>query len=294
MESSRIKKIAVNLIKIGFTALAIWYVLSKIDVNLLLVALKSCSVPLLLLALLFFIVSKIVSAVRLNIFFRDIDVKMPGHSNLKLYLLGMFYNLFLPGGIGGDGYKVWLLHKEGDYSVKRLTAAVLLDRANGMYAIVLLTFLVALFMPFFGTYRFLLPLIAAISLVAYRFCIAKLFKSFRRSIYSTTLLSFCVQLLQVISILIISQAIGINASYLALILIFMVSSAVAVLPFTIGGVGARELVFLYGSLWWGIDSSQAVAVSFIFFAITAIVSLGGIYFVFSKIDLKLVKQDIND
>ncbi|MEP0712640.1 MAG: lysylphosphatidylglycerol synthase domain-containing protein, partial [Algoriphagus sp.] len=53
------------------------------------------------------------------------------------------------------------------------------------------------------------------------------------------------------------------------------SSIVAVLPLTIGGVGARELVFVYAHTYAGIDEATAVAFSLIFFLITAMVSLTG-------------------
>jgi len=47
------------------------------------------------------------------------------------------------------------------------------------------------------------------------------------------------------------------------------------LPFTIGGVGARELVFLLGAQWLQTNKDTAVAFSLLFFLITAISSLAG-------------------
>jgi uncharacterized membrane protein YbhN (UPF0104 family) len=58
-------------------------------------------------------------------------------------------------------------------------------------------------------------------------------------------------------------------------MVFLLSSIVAVLPLTIGGVGARELVFVYAHEYAGIDEATAVAFSLIFFIITAAVSLVG-------------------
>ena len=51
----------------------------------------------------------------------------------------------------------------------------------------------------------------------------------------------------------------------------------AVLPFTIGGVGARELTFILGHQYLGVDQNAAVAFSFLFFLITAVVSLYGAF-----------------
>jgi hypothetical protein len=47
----------------------------------------------------------------------------------------MFYNLFLPGAISGDAYKVVLLTRKYDVSYKKITAAVLLDRFSGLLAL---------------------------------------------------------------------------------------------------------------------------------------------------------------
>ena len=45
----------------------------------------------------------------------------------------MYYNLFLPGGIGGDAYKVILMNKRWPQGgLRLLSAAVLLDRISGV------------------------------------------------------------------------------------------------------------------------------------------------------------------
>ncbi|MDH3795712.1 MAG: lysylphosphatidylglycerol synthase domain-containing protein, partial [Flavobacteriaceae bacterium] len=60
--------------------------------------------------------------------------------------------------------------------------------------------------------------------------------------------------------------------------IFLVSSIVAVLPLTIGGIGSREVVFLYGALWLGLEEDVSVSISLVFLAITALVSFAGLYY----------------
>lgn len=51
---------------------------------------------------------------------------------MKLYWLGMFYNLFLPGSISGDAYKIVILKRRYNAPYKKTSAAVLLDRFNGL------------------------------------------------------------------------------------------------------------------------------------------------------------------
>lgn len=286
MAQSRAYRVLTASAKIAISGGAVWFVLSKVDGRELIGAFRNVCWWMLILSAVLFVASKVVSAYRLQVYFRNVDVAIAPSTNLRLYWLGMFYNLFLPGGIGGDGYKVWLLYRQAGYSVKRTAAAVLLDRVNGMLAIVLLALLLVLFIPELGWYRYAAALLLPLSVLLYRYLVAKLFPSFYTSIRATTLLSFAVQLLQVLSVLLIIGAIGITSFYLELVLVFLISSAVAVLPFTIGGIGAREVVFLYGSTILGLDSSLSVAISFIFFTITAVVSLGGIYYSIAKISIK--------
>ena len=65
----------------------------------------------LLIASLLFLASQIISTKRLELFFKANNFHLSFYSNLKLYFIGMFYNFFIPGGIGGDAFKVYILNK---------------------------------------------------------------------------------------------------------------------------------------------------------------------------------------
>ena len=73
---------------------------------------------------------------------------------------------------------------------------------------------------------------------------------------------------------------------MAYLFIFMISSVVSVLPLTIGGIGSREVTFLYGAKWLELDANTAIGISFVFFLITALVSFLGIVFHFKKPNLE--------
>ena len=132
------KKQFQTFLKLLLTALALYLVFRKIDTNQLLEIAKSIQWIWLIPALILFLLSKVATAIRLNKYFHNIGLWLPEKLNFRLYLLGMFYNLFLPGGIGGDGYKVYLLHKHFKTPVKKLVQAALLDRLGGLVAIVFL------------------------------------------------------------------------------------------------------------------------------------------------------------
>src|SRR5688572_7363078 len=123
------------LVKIGITILCFWYISTKIDFKEAFDTIRKANWFLLVLALLFFVLSKYFSAIRLNIYFSNIKIKLSKWANMKLYWLGMFYNLFIPGAISGDVYKVILLNRRHKTSYKKTSAAVLLDRFSGVLAL---------------------------------------------------------------------------------------------------------------------------------------------------------------
>jgi uncharacterized membrane protein YbhN (UPF0104 family) len=64
------------------------------------------------------------------------------------------------------------------------------------------------------------------------------------------------------------------------IFLFLISSVVAVLPLTIGGLGAREVVFLEGSKYFGLIRENSIVISILFYLITLFTSAWGLFYVF--------------
>jgi uncharacterized membrane protein YbhN (UPF0104 family) len=278
-----------TVVKIAVSALALYLVYRKIDVDEMLLVLKSANLLWLILAFLLFNTSQAVSAKRLQIFFGAIGIYFSYKYNLLLYYLGMFYNLFLPGGIGGDGYKVFLLNKVYKKSVKSLISTLLQDRINGLVG---LLFLMALLLlsgvptgyAFYGNL-----MIAGIfgGIVVYYFLIRLLFKNYQKIIIPSFLLSFIIQALQLMAALCLFLSLGLTDNYLIYLQLFLISSIVSVIPITIGGIGARELVFVYGSSMFAIDENLAVAFSLLFFLTTAISALMGAFINVDRIKVSL-------
>jgi hypothetical protein len=129
------------LAKLAFMAGALWLVARHLDLPVLARTLRHAQPGLLVVATALFIVSKLISSVRLNRFFQAIGLLLSEGYNLRLYWLGMYYNLFLPGGIGGDGYKVYLLGQQFPGRRKDIFRALLLDRISGMIALLVLLLL---------------------------------------------------------------------------------------------------------------------------------------------------------
>lgn len=288
------KKPLKTLLKLLLTALALYLVFRKIDTEQLLTIVKTIQWIWLIPAVLLFVLSKVFTAFRLNQYFRNIGIQISDGLNLKLYLIGMFYNLFLPGGIGGDGYKVYLLNKHFSTSVKKLIQASLLDRLGGLVAILFLLFglflMVDIKIEELETPVWNGLMVAGVALTIPGFWLVQklFFKDFLPSFWTGNAWSLGGQIAQLICAWFILRSLGITENILAYQLVFLLSSIVSVLPLTIGGVGARELVFIYAHAYAGIEETAAVAFSLIFFLITAGTSLLG---AFVKVDLAVEENE---
>ncbi len=280
MEKAKFKKYLQTFLKFVITGLALYFVFRKIDIDQTKKILSEVQLLYLIPATIFFISSKIASSYRLNQYFKAIPLELSEEYNLKLYWIGMFYNLFLPGGIGGDGYKVYLLNKHYMAGIKQLVAATLIDRISGLMALLFLLLGLSIFiipLPFLVGFDWLIYIGLILGYPAYYIFNKLFFKSSIHKILITSIYSIAVQGLQIVSAYFILLSLGITENILAYQILFLASSIVAVLPFTIGGVGARELTFILGHQYLGVDQNAAVAFSLLFFLITALVSLYGAF-----------------
>lgn len=273
-------------LKIGFTAVLLYFVLKKINFEELRNIFQKSNPVFLVLAFITFFFSQLVSSWRLLSFLNNIGLKLSFGFNFRLYLLGMFYNIFLPGGIGGDGYKIYLLHKKFQLPVKKTFSALFFDRLSGLWAVAFAAFILLFFIP-----EDLLPYHWAIIIfmtgsVIYYFVLQKYFKVFSRHFFSNHLKAVAVQTLQAVCVLFILLAINFKNDFTPYLFIFLVSSIVSVIPFTIGGLGAREYVMIYAALILHIDKNIGVFISATFWVISAIVSLSGAYFAYRSQEFK--------
>ena len=275
------------LVKLVFMAGALWLVARHLDLTALGRTLRQARPGWLVLAAGLFTLSKLISSVRLNTFFRAVAIQLTERYNLRLYWLGMFYNLFLPGGIGGDGYKVYLLGREFPGRRGLIFRALLLDRLSGMVALLVLLLALlavvpaaelraagALALPAWwrAVPLALIPVGLALSYGLGRWG----FGEFRSALGRTSWEALGVQGAQVLCAWALLAALGAaGGPVLPYLLVFLASSIAAVLPFTVGGLGARELTFFYGAQLFALSQPVAVSVSVLFYVITALVSLVG-------------------
>ncbi len=285
MNKKKINAILKLVLKLGLTTGALIFVFQKIDIEEFKESILDTSIPLFFLAFLAFNLSKIVAAFRFKQFLRPLEIYLADKYNLTLSYVGMFYNLFLPGSIGGDGYKIFVLKQQyKEAKTRQLVSASILDRISGLAFLFILGCVLLLSSTFqidIPWVKWLVLLLAVLVLPIYYLFVRVLFPAFKSAFVPTSNLSFWVQIGQVTSAFCILLALDIQDPYVDYLTLFMISSVVAVLPFTIGGVGARELVFLYGYQYLQIQEGKAIAFTILFFSVTALSSLVGLPFVFT-------------
>ena len=268
-------------LKILITIACFWYISTKIDFAEAWHSLFRANWWFLFIAILFYFISKLVSGLRLNINFRNIKVYLSEWDNLKLYWLGMFYNLFLPGAISGDAYKVILLNKVYKAPIKKTSIAVLLDRFSGLLGLAVLLSVYGIIV--FDDYLFQILLISGscLTIIVFYLLIRSFFNQFLPGFMHTLLLGILVQALQIICIYFIMWSLQISLIQSEWIILFLASSAISVLPISLGGgLGTRELVFAEGASFFHLKPELGIIISLLFYFNNVVSSVWGAYFVF--------------
>jgi len=268
------------LIKLVVTGLALWVVLKKVDVQDVTSTISTVNPGYLLLALLVFVVSKVFAAIRLQYFFKEIDVQLSTRYNFRLYLIGMFHNLYLPGGVGGDGYKIYLINKETATPVKKLISAVLLDRINGLAALFFLALLLSLTSSIrlvFAEFEWVGWILLLLVYPVYFFLARRFFANYHKDWWKTTGLSFLTQGIQLICTFFLLLSLGADYHIMEYQALFMLASILTIVPITFGGIGVREMVFIASYQLLGLDRELGVSFSLLFFVMTAVVSFSGAF-----------------
>jgi len=263
-------------IKTAFIIFAFFIIFQKIDIN----SLKKIELqnPLyLFIAFIVFNLSQIISALRIHTYLKQINISPSFKKQLMLYYVGMFYNTLLPGGIGGDAYKAYKFEKSYNQGYKKIIKALLIDRISGLFAIFLLIAILLIFSSF-KNFIFLSAFLIFTPFILF-FIHKFFFVEFKKEFLKAFLYSLIIQILQAIAFICILLSLGFYSHLIDFAILFFISSVISVIPISIGGVGLRELTFLYGLELLGLNPTIGVVSAFLFFLISIISSAIGALFI---------------
>lgn len=279
------KKIRNTFLKIALSVGLLYLVFTKIEFTDVWATIQGASPLYIALAVLAFVASQWLSSFRLLLYFRERHYHLSALSNHLLYLVGMFYNFFIPGGIGGDAYKVYILNKNFKWEVRKLTLAVLNDRLSGLIAILIWIQLFSLiYLP--GVWKILVIPCLALTIWLTRLMLKHWFSDFQHIYFRSLLYSMGIQGLQLLCIGFILMALNTPVGTAGIyFLVFLGSTLLSVLSFS--GIGVREWLFLKASEVFSFDPGLSVSTALLFSALTALISLAGVFFQFRSKYLKL-------
>ena len=138
--SIRLIRTALRLgIGVGVVAL----LLARADVSQMADAVRDSNVGYVLIGTILFFASLLLSSLRWEAFLLSLDIALPLRTLARLYLVGTFFNAFLPTGIGGDAYKSYIVGG-GTIAIEPPLAAAALDRLAGVVGLAVLTLIGAI------------------------------------------------------------------------------------------------------------------------------------------------------
>ncbi len=222
-----------------------------------------------------------------------LDIPVSRRRKIDLYFLGMFASLFLPSTIGGDVVRGLLLAKgEGRRQMGlRAAASVILDRINGMCALVLLLTACMLFFswPWLWWLSWL-GLVVAMwgGMLIYPWLHARLPQrmqsikalplqqpSFQRMWWRSLPVSLLFQMLIVQVHMFLGMAVGLEMSWAAYSIMVGLVALVATLPISLNGFGVREAGYVGFATYFGANADAATAMAALWVIVLAIAALPG-------------------
>ncbi len=327
------KKIILVTLQIVVTVSALLWVFHKPETRAgLLRAVHEASVPWLLAALAASVVAPLTASVRWWLLLRVADPAARLGKVVQLVMVGMLFNLMLPGSTGGDAVKFfYTLRGSAPARRARIILSVVMDRLLGLLALILLAavflvlrydwlthtretanivdaFAVLLFMAgggisllFVAVQLRLVDRLPAKMPGRTKFIeLASAVQTYTRAWPTTltgVLLSFVGHLSMFTTFYFVSNALRAGVSLVDMTVIMPIVNTFAALPISMSGAGVREtlIITLMGKLC-GVPPGLAATVSIIGFLCTVVFNglVGGVFYLFFRSSQGAVPPHVDD
>lgn len=134
-----------TLLKVGVTILGLGLVLSNLDVAAILRVIGQVQLEWMALGAVLMVLSLIVRAYRWHLILHGIGSRIRFSRLVELYLIGSFFNAFLPSGLGGDVVRA--AEAAQDVEAEIAVGTVFIDRLSGLMALFAMALVVLPFRP---------------------------------------------------------------------------------------------------------------------------------------------------
>lgn len=290
-----------RLVRIGISAGLVIWLFSRFDIKGVLASLRDLSIFVWVIASLIYVSAQTLSSIRWWVLSNTLGFPGKWRTYLGFYFVGMYFNLFLPTGVGGDVFKIhFLARNEG----KRFLAAcsVLGDRAFGLISLMLIGAIsVQLYPDLLPTHFATFLSIAGLLIVCFMGGLPFLHGAIkipwpRISQYMSGLhvllkkpqrvlialgLSFCLQILGIGMVALLARGIGIQVPPEYYFSVVPLITLMTLIPISFSGIGVREGAFVYFLGLKGIHPEPALTLGLVFFSVQVVASLlGGVAYSF--------------
>lgn len=270
-----------------------------------------CNLGLLAVIFCLLLVNTSLSALKWRILLQSDGIDIPLTKLVASYLIGGFFNIFLPSNIGGDAYRIYdVMHrsKEG----VRSAASVFADRLTGFVALVTLSVISSVFvaLKLAQPALVLLPLTILAVLLVVVFMLwrqtpvrwllrvtrldrlgpvssisEKLLLTFARYgaegkiIARVMLISFLFQVLLIVAVYLMALSLHATVPWMYFGAFVPLITLMEAIPVSVYGIGIRDMGYVYFFGMAGMGDAQTRSLALLFLAITVAYSLvgGGLY-----------------
>ncbi len=312
LKSNPILKKVLIALKIVITAVLCYLIITKLNWNDLKSAMKHSNIYLLQLAFVIMFSGLVLSAYKWKVLLEIHKIFYKYFNLLSYYLIGFFFNNFLPTNIGGDSYR---LYKTYNNSTTKSGAilAIFSERITGILALLIIGFLGGVFsffenrneislsyikwfgyifaasipflILFFWKYRIIADFLKKklpSKIVLFLEHIKDYTKEPKKIIW-VFIISFLFQSMIVASRFVLIKAVGADIAISNLALTVALATITALIPLTINGIGLMDGAYIYMFHKFGVGLEQAALVMVFIRALNIVISIiGGIIYMIEK------------
>ncbi len=290
-------------------------------------ALSHVSLPLVLLSLILSIASVASKAWRWGIVLRWRGIVMPARYLLFSYFISMFFNNFLPSGMGGDAVRAYESARDTGRGTEAVTA-VILERGSGMLALFAGGSLMALTQPTLPIqitlmiHALTLGALLGIFLLWQDFTGALLtrfgrifgtgrlsaiwakiigvyedfrgYRTQRRLLFDLMVQSVVTLILTIASLYALIAAFGYTVPVAAFGAVIAIATAIDVIPISLNGLGVREGVYVFFLGLLGVPAAVGAAFAILVrFIVLVQAAVGGLAFLWRGAHPIVLKTDVS-
>jgi uncharacterized membrane protein YbhN (UPF0104 family) len=291
------KRVGKLLLKLIISLGILGYLVSQISLTSFWKALLDARHIYIILAFLLYIIGQILSAYKWRLLAKTLGFRRKFKRFLSYYFIGMFFNLFFLGSIGGDVGKAYLLAGRRD-SRMRAGYSILAERFTGGMALATIGVIALITSSSIDVIPLWLKLInwmgldvkiapPSIDVITWWLNIGLITACV--AVWALVItIPFCFQIINIMVFALIGMSLNLDVPLGYYFVIVPLVDLVSILPISISGIGVREGSYVGLLYLAGVETSQGLAFGLLGFLVVMAASLlGGIIYVSGTYPIKL-------